>query len=83
MALSQLDSSAFDRKIKTKGYDVIGVNIILRKLMRFLRIKGIYSVHPILLKPSENMLAAYGHKFGEYSGYVQILRLFECHLAGC
>ena len=27
-------------ELKTKGYDVIGVNIILRKLMRFLHIKG-------------------------------------------
>ena len=26
-------------ELKTKGYDVIGVNIILRKLMRFLHIK--------------------------------------------
>ena len=27
-------------ELKTKGYDVIGVNIILRKLMRFRHIKG-------------------------------------------
>ena len=49
--------------------------------MRFLCIKEIYSVRPILLKPSENMLPTYGHKFGECSRDVQTLRLFECHLA--
>ena len=27
-------------------------------------------MHPILLKPSEHMLAAYGHKFGQCSGDV-------------
>ena len=30
----------FIHEIKTKGYDVIGVNLFLRTLMRFLPIKG-------------------------------------------
>ena len=31
----------FIHDIKTKGYDVIGVNVFLRKLMRFPRKKGV------------------------------------------
>jgi len=29
----------FTHEIKTKGYDIIGVNLFLRKLMKFLRKK--------------------------------------------
>ena len=36
-------------EIKTKGYNVIGVNVLLRKLMRFLRKKTDNSVPTILL----------------------------------
>ena len=39
----------FIHEIKTKGYDVIGVNVFLRTLMRILRKKGVNSVPPILL----------------------------------
>ena len=39
----------FIHKIKTKGYDVIGVNLFLRTLMRFLRKKVETVVRPILL----------------------------------
>ena len=40
----------FIHEIKTKGYDVIGVNLFLRTLMRILRKKGVNSVPPILLE---------------------------------
>ena len=39
----------FIHEIKTKGYDVIGVNLFLRTLMRFLRKKGDNFIPPILL----------------------------------
>ena len=39
----------FIHEIKTKGYDVIGVNVFLRTLMRILRKKEVNSVPPILL----------------------------------
>ena len=39
----------FIHEIKTKGYDVIGVNLFLRTLMRILRKKVETVVHPILL----------------------------------
>ena len=39
----------FIHEIKTKGYDVIGVNVFLRTLMRILRKKEVNSVHPILV----------------------------------
>ena len=34
-------STHFIHEIKTKGYDVIGVNVFPRKLMRFRRKKGV------------------------------------------
>ena len=39
----------FIHKIKTKQYVVIGVRIFLRKLIKFLRKKGMHLGHPILL----------------------------------
>ena len=39
----------FIHEIKTKGYDVIVVNLFLRPLMRFLRKKGDNFIPPILL----------------------------------
>ena len=39
----------FIHEIKTKGYDVIGVDVFLRKLMRFLRKKEVNFIPPILL----------------------------------
>ena len=39
----------FSHVIKTKGYDVVGLNVFLCKLMRFLREKRAYPVRPILL----------------------------------
>ena len=39
----------FIHEIKTKGYDVIGVYVFLRTLMRILRKKEVNSVPPILL----------------------------------
>ena len=39
----------FSDVIKTKGYDVVGLNVFLCKLMRFLREKRAYPVRPILL----------------------------------
>ena len=39
----------FIHEIKTKRYDVIGVRIFLRKLIKFLRKKGMHLGHPILL----------------------------------
>ena len=39
----------FIHEIKTKGYDVIGVNLFLRTLMRILRKNVETVVHPILL----------------------------------
>lgn len=39
----------FIHKIKTKRYVVIGVRIFLRKLIKFLRNKGMHLGHPILL----------------------------------
>ena len=41
--------TGFIQEIKTKGYDVIGVNVFLRKLMRFLRKNPEYYIPPILL----------------------------------
>ena len=35
--------------MRTIAYDVIGVNVFLRTLMRILRKKGVNSVRPILL----------------------------------
>ena len=39
--------------------DVISVNIFLRKLMRFLRKKGVNSVRPILLVKGSSMVRAF------------------------
>ena len=39
----------FIHEIKTKRYDVIGVSIFLRKLIKFLRKKGMHLGRPILL----------------------------------
>ena len=41
----------FIHEIKTIAYDVIGVNLFLPKLMKFLPKKGDNSVPPILLSP--------------------------------
>ena len=41
----------FIHEIKTKGYDVIAVNVIHRKLIRFQRKKGIYRCPPHYLPP--------------------------------
>ena len=46
--------SHFIQEIKTKGYDVIVVNVFLRKLMRFQPQKD-NSVHPILLPQDFNL----------------------------
>ena len=40
----------FIHEIKTKGYDVIGVNLFLPKLMKFLPKKEVNFIPPILLK---------------------------------
>ena len=37
----------FTYEIKTRGYDVIGVNVFLRKLMRFLRKKEVNFIPPL------------------------------------
>ena len=39
----------FIHEIEIKRYDVIGVSIFLRKLIKFLRKKGMHSGRPILL----------------------------------
>ena len=46
----------FIHEIKSKGYDVIGVNLFLPKLMKFLPKKGVNFIPPILLAALPNCL---------------------------
>ena len=50
----------FIHEIKTKGYDVIGVNLFLPKLMKFLPKKEVNSVRAILLALSDIQKTAAG-----------------------